>query len=36
MTVLQIYTFFVLPIAVLGLGVAAYLWFGRDTPEAGR
>ena len=36
MTVLQIYAFFVLPLVVLGLGMTAYFWFGRDTPEAGK
>jgi len=30
-TALQVYAFFVLPVLVLALGVAAYWWSGREA-----
>jgi hypothetical protein len=30
-TPLQVYAYFVLPFVVLGLGVVAYWWSGRET-----
>lgn len=34
MTVLQVYAFFILPLIILGMGLAAYWFLGNETPEA--